>query len=468
MTQQLHGNHTFNENWDMNWGFAYNSSSADEPDRKQVMFQIDENDNLKLFTDKANVVMRYFGNLTENDLNADFAINRKFGEEEQNKFSFGGNFKDKYRDFTSTRFYYNVNAIGDITRTIDELYNTSTYLNQSNIENGLISVNRDKQDKDAYDAGQRIYSAFTTLDLLFAKKISLNLGLRYENLEQYINYNGNKNRTLNSHDLFPALNLRYMLENNQHLRLSLSRTVTRPQFIEMAPYEYKQSYGSATIVGNENLQNSYNWNADLRFERFFEQGDMFSVTGYYKQLVNPIERIQAAQGGGTIQTFQNADLGLATGIEVEIRKTFAKVFRIGANGSYMYTNVVLSDVGNYTNKERGLQGASPYLFNVDLTYTAKLANEKNLNLALLYNFQGSRIHAVGVRQCGDIYQEAYTTVNFVASYNISKLASIKLELNNLLNQAEVYTQEIPTNDSKIEVGRRKVGLGASIGVSIKF
>ncbi|MFI3315193.1 MAG: TonB-dependent receptor [Rikenellaceae bacterium] len=466
ITQQLGGAHYFGDKWDIDWKMAYNSSSADEPDRRQVMFETTGDDsNMWLFTDKSNVVMRYFGYLNESDINSDFATNFHFGQ--SNKLTFGGAYKDKVRDFTSVRYYYNVNALGSATRTLDDLYNTSSYLNQENISNGNIVVTRDKQDKDQYDAGQTIASAFATVDVNF-EKLLLNMGLRYEHLNQYINYNTDKNRTIIANDLFPSLNARYLLKESEQLRLSLSRTVTRPQFIEMAPYEYKQSYGSATIVGNEELENGYNWNADLRYEKFFTAGDMISFTAYYKHLVDPIERTQMAQGGGTIQTFQNAESGLATGVEFEYKKSLFDELSFGVNGSYMYTNVTLSETGNYTNKERGLQGASPYLFNADLVYSPKFNSGKTLNFALLYNLQGPRIYAVGVRECGDVYQKPFHMMTLAISHKLNDLVSLKLEFDNLLNQAEVYEQEVTSLGTVEEVGRREYGMGAMLGVSFNF
>ena len=63
---------------------------------------------------------------------------------------------------------------------------------------------------------------------------------------------------------------------------------------------------------------------------------------------------------------------MAGGVEVEFRKQLIKDLRLGANASYMYTNVKLPQGGAYTNKERSLQGASPILVNADLTYSPRL------------------------------------------------------------------------------------------------
>lgn len=83
----------------------------------------------------------------------------------------------------------------------------------------------------------------------------------------------------------------------------------------------------------------------------------------------------------TEHSFQNADNGMAGGVEVEFRKQLIKDLRLGANASYMYTNVKLPQGGAYTNKERSLQGASPILVNADLTYSPRFGEDRQLNLA---------------------------------------------------------------------------------------
>ena len=236
----------------------------------------------------------------------------------------------------------------------------------------------------------------------------------------------------------------------------------------MAPFLYEESYGSARIRGNENLQNGYNYNLDLRYERFGDNGDMLSITGYFKHLDKPIERTQIYQGGGTTHSFQNADQGMATGIEAEVRKQLFKDLRLGANISYMYTNVKLPEGGAYTNKERALQGASPYLFNADLTYAPALSGERRLSLALLYNLQGPRIHAVGISGLGDVKQRTMHTLDFAASYRFNRLFEVKLQLENLLDQSYVFDQEVPQAGTTVEVERYRPGPGFKVGLSIRF
>ena len=236
----------------------------------------------------------------------------------------------------------------------------------------------------------------------------------------------------------------------------------------MAPFIYQEAYGAQLIRGNGDLRNGYNYNFDLRYERFWKNGDMFSVTAYYKHLDQPIERVQMLQGGATIFSFQNADQGMAAGIEAEARKTLVKDLRVGANLSYMYTNVKLPEGGAYTNDKRALQGASPILLNVDLTYSPRFGEDSQLSLALLYNLQGRRIHSVGVSQMGDIKQQTVHTMNFAASYAFNKHLSVNLRVEDLLNRPVIFKQDLPLTGQTIEVERYKESTRVEVGVAYKL
>ena len=466
---QLNGFHHWNNNrLELDWGFSYGKTGSEEPDRRQVMY-IKEGDAWKLFKLNRQETMRYFGSLNEEEWNAKWGLKWKW--DENNLVKIGVNYKDKNRNYQGTRFYYNLNKLNPI---ISNIYDTDEFLNTENIANGNIVIERKKQPKDSYMAGNDVWAGYVLADFYPIDRLLINLGVRYEISKQWVKYASDggdwyaKSRELNTNDLFPALNLKYTLNDEHGMRFSASRTVTRPSFIEMAPFLYQESYGTAQIRGNENLENGYNYNFDLKYEWFSPKGDMLSITGYFKYLESPIERIQELNGGATLHSFRNADNGIATGMEVEFRKELVKDLRLGANASYMYTNVKLPEGGAYTNKERSLQGASPLLLNADLTWSPKWKSDKQLNLALLYNLQGSRIHAVGVSQLGDIKQQAVHMLNFNVGYSFNSKLNIKLQVNDLLGRDVVFKQEIPMTGEQVEVERFKEGTNFEIGLSYKL
>ena len=461
--------HELGSQWELNWAGSYGKTGSEEPDRRQVMFTKDDDGNLQLFKLNRQETMRYFGELNEEEWVGNLDL--RYNWTEQNFVKMGLAYKNKDRDYMGTRFYYNVNKLNP---TIDNIYDTDGFLNQENVENGSIVIERKMQPHDTYRAGMDIYAGYIQTDFYPLSSLLVNVGLRYEMTKQWVEYaiegdqKYQRRRDLNKNDFFPTVNLKYTMNERNNLRMSLSRTVTRPSFIEMAPFLYQESYGSAQIRGNEELQNGYNYNFDLRYERFGQNGDMLSATVYYKFLDNPIERIQKLQGGATMHSFQNADQGMATGVELEFRKQLVRDLRLGANVSYMYTNVKLPEGGAYTNKDRSLQGASPILLNADLTYSPHFDEDRQLNLSLLYNLQGKRIHAVGVSQLGDIDQMAVHTLNFNASYSFNRHLSARLQVSDLLNRAIVFKQEVPKTGEYVEVERFKEGTAFEVGISYNF
>lgn len=461
---QLSGKHFFGDNWDVYWNGSYSKTGSQEPDRRQVMFEKAEDGSLDLFKLNRQETMRYFGTLDEKEWVGNLTTRYKI--DERNHVQAGFSYKYKIRDYMGTRFYYNLNKLNP---NINDIYTPSDYINQDNIDNGLISIDRLKQPKDSYNAGNEIYAGYIQADYYPIEPLLVNVGLRYEMSKQWVNYHtdgGNAQKSeLDTNDLFPALNLKYLLDSKNNLRFSFSRTVTRPSFIEMAPFLYQESYGSAQIRGNEDLENGYNYNVDLRYELFHDNGDMLSVTGYYKFLNKPIEQVQTLAGGATVHSFRNAENGIATGLEVEFRKELVKDLRFGANGSFMYTNVKLPEGGAYTNEQRSLQGASPYLVNADLTYSPRLGENAQLDVAMLYNLQGSRIHSVGISGLGDVKQLPVHTLNLAASYQFNLYLSVKLQVNDILNRDIVFEQEVPTQNSKLEVERFKAGTGFELGIT---
>lgn len=472
LNQQLSGHHEWREKWELEWAASYGMTGSDEPDRRQVMFRKEEGtEKLSLFLLNQQETMRYFGELDEDEAVGDVKLVYRFGE--KNKLHIGGTFKQKVRDFGCVSFYYNLDRLP--APEIADIYDTDGYLNFGNIENGNVVVKRSYQPRNRYKAESRVYAGFAEVDFFPLPSLLVNAGVRYERVKQEVDYYDDgsmpQNSDLTTGDFFPALNIRYSLDERNSLRLAVSRTVTRPAFVEMAPFLYRESYGSAAIRGNAGIRNGYNLNVDLRYDFFSaKSGDLFSATLYFKQLDDPIERVQEAEGGSAVHTFRNADNGVAMGVEVEMRKELFKNFRLGLNGSYMYTDVKLPEGGGiYTDNQRALQGASPYLANADVSYAPYFREGKDrMVLALVYNVQGPRIHAVGIFNLGDTKQLALHTLDFVGSYNMGRHWSLKLTVKDLLNSRVRFRQDIPQVREKRVVEAFRPGTRAEIGLAFKW
>lgn len=468
LNNQLSGYHSLGKKWDANWGISYGSTKSNEPDRRQVMYREDDG-TISLFKLNRQETMRYFGELSENELVGDFTS--KYHYWKNSVLAIGIGYKTKKRDFTSTRFYYNLQ---DINPVIQNVLSTDSFLNQENISDGTISILKDSQPKSQYYANSNVASAYAETDIRPLESLLINVGLRWEYSKQSVKYWNDaateKTSVLSGNDLFPALNIRYNIGDKNTLRFASSRTVTRPSFIEMSPFLYKESYGSSEIRGNENIKNGYNYNIDLRYELTMKDPkDLFSVTAYYKILSHPIEQVQESSGGAVVYTFRNADKGSAMGLEIELKKKILPVLRFSCNASFVFTNVLLpEDGGIYTESERALQGASPYLANADLSYIQPINNKSELALTLMYNLQGPRIFAVGIYGMGNVMQAPLHTLDFSGSYTFDNHWSISLQAENLLGSTMRFTQDVKSTGKTIQVQYYKIGTEIKLGATYNF
>ena len=138
---------------------------------------------------------------------------------------------------------------------------------------------------------------------------------------------------------------------------------------------------------------------------------------------------------------------------------------IGLNASYIYTNLEL-DILNTEPRNSGLEGASPFLANIDLSYNY-MKRDKNFVAAIVFNYFSSRIHTVGARGFNDIMEEGVPTLDFVTSYKFNKHLSMKVKASNLLNPSYRLTRESSAGE-KITLNEFKKGQNIGLGISYEF
>lgn len=469
LSNQLYGVHDLGSDWSMDWKVSYGMTESNEPDRRQVMYRNNPDGTYSFFKLNSQGTMRYFGELCENEIIGDVKAEKKFGD--ANLLRFGIAVKDKSRNYESTKFYY---KYMDFDPVIEDIFNAGDFINGENISSGLITVSKDAQPKDRYFASQGVYAGFVEGEYYPVEPFMVSLGVRYEYSEQNVRYwdDGGREKvsSLPSSDFFPALNMKYDFGKGHFMRFAASYTVTRPLFVEMAPFLYKESYGSAETRGDENLRNGYNYNFDLKYE-FFGDGNrtMFSAGVYYKILKSPIEMIQRSSGGAIIYSFRNAEQGMAAGFEAEFRTQFAKFFQVGANVSLMYTDVtLLANGGIYTDSRRALQGASPYLGNAFVTYSPVFRDKSRLSASILYNLQGPRIHTVGVYGLGNEMQDAFHSLDMNVQYSFRNGFGIGMSVSNLLDQEVRFTQEVKTTGETVVTESYRFGRSFTLELKYNF
>ena len=259
-------------------------------------------------------------------------------------------------------------------------------------------------------------------------------------------------------DVLPAFLLNTKLSDNTNLRFAVSRTVTRPEYRELAPVTFRDVLGGVSVTGNSKLRRGLINNIDVRYEHFPTPNEIFSIGLFAKQFIDPIERVEQATSGAYQANFQNALRADNIGIELEARKQLFTSLSMFSNITVMSSTVQLDTSRGLTvtDSERSLVGQAPYVVNVGVTYSSLSGRT---NATILYNSVGDRIFAAGVVPLPNIIEKSRHMVDFTLKAPVSDRANVKLDIRNILDARFRFMQ------GNLEREGYNVGRAISLGVS---
>ncbi len=502
MVHQLLGKHSLlsNNRLTVNWGAVRSIANSKEPDRRQLVYLYNEDAATDYSFNHVDRLdnHRFFSALEEYEwaFKAEATYALKFKEEDEEtarpqsiwNVTLGYNMRLKERLFDYRQFVYVLNGFNNVNLyqggPID-INNPDGALNDENLAAGVYEIDEALNPASSYWADQDITAYYLGTDAYITPKLHVTVGARYEDGYQPIVFKDQTQprftikQIVLSQDVLPSLSMKYEVKENNFIRLSGSKTISRPGFKEIAPFEYTEVFAGMKSRGNPFLINGSNYNTDIRYEVYPNAGELLSVTGFYKYLQNPIERTMLATASGQLQSFQNANEATVMGVELEAIKnlsflasndsSYLKNFSVGINASFLNSQVNLLDTGAVsnivTNTERPLQGASPYLVNFDLSYEKyDLEHDVKYTATVSYNVFGKRLSNVGIQGLGDVYELPVNTVNLVVGARFKRRFNVQVSATNLLNPLVLLEQE--ANPENIEVNSYK--RGTSVGISLSY
>lgn len=451
----------------MEWRLTYSRAARNEPDTRETIYE-DNGKGDYIFRDSSQSGSRFFFELEDHDYNArsDWTIPmRKTGF-----IKFGGLIRDRSRAFDVRRFRFqpsdNVDAAVDLSSPPETLFQTD------NIAPRVFELRESTRRSDNYNADHRVYSGYMMLDIPLSRKWQVMSGLRWEYSDQVLTafdpfstvvLEGHK-ANLNTSDGLPGLNLTYRLTDRMNLRLAASRTVTRPDLRELAPFEFTDFVGGRTILGNTKLERTLIDNYDFRWEVFPDTtgGGVVAVSAFYKRFHKPIEQIIEPNAEVRI-TYANAEGAHNYGLELEARQNLGvltpmlKAFSINTNAAFIASRVELpEDVGIQTSAERPLQGQCPYIINVSVGY-----EEPNWSISssVAYNIYGRRLSDVGNHGAPDVYEQPRGELDMSFSRTVADTYKFSVSAKNLLDRPVEFKQGGATSV------KYKIGRSFSFGIS---
>lgn len=477
---QLLGKHTLTDKIELDWGLAYNHVKGDMPDRLQSMHSETASGEHHFIRINAADNHRYTYYLKENELAANIAASYKIGDD-KGKLTVGYNGRMKERSFDVMQLNFNILDGQQNTTTIDPA-NLNQYLGAAGYGTFYNIVGLAGNAFQTYTGDQDIHAGFASLDYRLTDRLTGVLGMRYENIKQYVDfysieYSRGQN-TLNKNGLLPSLNLKYELNNKNNLRLGASKTYTLPQFKERARFPYEEV--TQTFVGNQYLYASDNYNLDLKWEMFPSDGELYSIAAFGKYIENPINEIIVSSTANDVSYANTGEKGYVYGIEIEAKKYLMNLsndkLSVGFNTAIMKTDQKF-DPEKVFKETQGLinidptsvsskfTGASDFIVNADLSYLKSFDATRSLTATLLYNYYSDKLNAIGTGGRGNLVDKGLGTLDFVLKSKLTRHLGIDLAARNILNPSFERWQQ---NVDPIKVLSYKRGAFFSLGVNYKF
>jgi TonB-dependent receptor len=500
MAHQFLGRHSFPEFADnrLEWQVSYVRTSQDEPDYRFFNATQTADGAYTLAganLPQPNLPTRFFRELEENNLLFKFDDTQPFelwkGLEGALKFGFYRNGAE--RTSLERAFSYLGDPVGwdtyrgDINDflTEDNLNYTATRRTGAGVSQfatnySFLRYVSNRFGNNDSEGSLEVYAGYFMVDAPLLDWLRVVTGARAESTLYKVKGasregTGEESALIDQVDVLPAASLVFTPITNMNVRLSFAQTIARPSFREISPGSSYDPVTDDLFVGNPDLQISHIDNYDLRWEWFRRPGETISLSFFYKEIDQPIERyIQTLFADQS--TFLNRESAKLYGVEFEIRSRLDIISRIlepftlGANIAYIESEVPLT-ADEITNKQRldpgnpdnrPLYDQSPFVINLDLSYDNP---GLGTSVTLVSNLTGERIFLANPAG-PDIYEHPPVTLDLVFSQRLGKHWKLKFSAKNLLD-AEYLRTYGPDSDDPVNVKYRR-GRTFSLSLSAEF
>ncbi|PJJ09710.1 TonB-dependent receptor [Flavobacterium sp. 1] len=466
LSNQLLSEYKFNDKISINAGAVYSTVRGTEPDRKTNAYAMNTSGNYILSSNSPGDNNRYFSTLDENDFgaNAEAVYTINPNADKQIQIVFGGNYRKTDRTFNFTEIDFQQGGLA-----IDP-NNPDAVLNQANLNAGTFNLitlwNNSNLNPMYYIGNRNIAAGYAQVVYPVNEKLTLQFGLRNENIKQTINWDTNITSTvtdlttapsiIDKNYVLPSANLKYSFNEKNAIRISASKTYTMPQFKEMANFLYSDV--NFNERGNPYLTPSTVYNGDIKYDYYLSKKEIISVGAYYKFIQDPILRM-IMNTPGLDYSYVNTNKAYVAGAEIEVRKTLYSIesekhkneFNFGLNASYLYSKEDQTDVttglvsATFTHNTGKMQGAAPLLVNSDISFSTDSENTTFLS-TLVFNYFYDKVYSVGTTGRENLIERSVPTLDFINRFEFKKSKmTLSLGARNILNPKFRLTQQATSN-----------------------
>lgn len=342
---------------------------------------------------------------------------------------------------------------------------------------GLPAANRvadPEGDAQDYDANETVVAGYAMAELFLGDKLTILPGVRYERTS--LDYTGYEvlfdedgdyasTRALTGSDTYgflgPALHVKYALDASSNLRAAYTRTLARPNYYDLVPYELVFTEDAEISRGNSSLVATTSNNLDLMGERYFQSVGVLSAGVFYKQLGDYIYpfRFRETLRGDVFDVTQprNGDSASLWGVELAVQNQLrflpAPFDGLGLYANYTWTDSSAKFPGR-SGDDATLPGQSTHVGNVAMSF-----EKRGFSARASVNFHGKYIDAVGETAAEDVYYDNHTQLDVNVSQRLTKNLRIYVDALNLTNAPLRYYYGSPNRPIQEEYYRSWVFFG---------
>ena len=444
----------------LDWSANLSRATRDEPDLRETLYEYSPSVGAFVLADESQSGFRMFNDLDDEVVELGFDWSSFFTQWDglPAMLKVGPQLTMRERDFSSRRFRMTPLGSGfvDLTLPPEQIFTPE------NIGSSY-ELREETRPTDSYAAEQTVSAFYGMLDLPLSRDLRVIGGARVERSGQQVDTFDPFSTTartvtarLNDTDVLPGFNATYALSERTNLRGGYSHTVNRPEFRELAPFEFTDVVGGRAVVGNPNLERALIRNVDLRVETFPGASEVLAASVFYKHFTNPIERI--VQPTAQLRTsYANALGARNTGVELEGRQRVGRLSG-SANYTFVSSRVELEQTAGQvqTSLDRPLAGQSAHVFNLSLDVDLP---EVSGSFRVLYNFFGDRIVDVGSLGMPDIHETGRGVLDAVFQKRFASW-SLRAAFDNILDSEHEFTQ-----GGRVQ---RVFSLGRSFSLSVSW
>ncbi|HYH56916.1 MAG TPA: TonB-dependent receptor, partial [Anseongella sp.] len=330
------------DNWTMDGEVVYSSGLYDQPTYFDGYFTLEEqtasidrsNINAPRFQfngpgidDPASYTTDNYVNrhqvAHDKNMQAHYNASYKFllAGEHAGSFKFGGRYQHKANDHTRSYYRYllqegSLQMSGflssynrndffdnnyDLSNTIPDGYLMEDFYQQNrNLFMDDEDYIKQNTDPDSYSGTEYLGAAYV-MGKLNVNKFEFITGVRYE--QTGFDYKGNTvafdeegnyistnqvNTSSTFDGFFPSLNVKYALDRHTNLRAAITRSLSRPSYYDLVPWEEIEIRRERIKKGNPGLQQATSTNLDFLFEHYLKSVGLIAGGVFYKRIDNYI------------------------------------------------------------------------------------------------------------------------------------------------------------------------------------